>query len=973
VDFCRPRFTLDRDRFGIPQLPEASGESGDRLAGMARLKSKLISTIILSKMSHWTDETLASWKVWADCVLKPLLGSRPQKAEELARLYELRRMLDWNVYRAVCLMLERKKTDLLAQIDRRLDRNLASLVGTYCAEEAWLFLPYNHGGYRAYWSKNTPYIDHILDEADPSIVKHLGLNGGAYVCRDSRRESRYHEYDVDPVGAPIHRFALAAAVPTVTSGPNRPKDTPGILILESRAHEATTVDEAPLYPGFNAAQMADLEFDALEMAPHLLARKHMLNNAEFCPWHPTFNESHGDHHCWHLIDILEEICHTVVRAINRSGVTCTIWCLDWDYRDCFESHRWPHKGTGGAFVFASTGHVLPLYAKVFGPLLDETGGAAHLLSRAALTSAADGKSYDCTGREAEVCEAFAWLYRTGMRKPKFVPIRMTREPSGSRPALLLALCKSENAKEGELPGDAELFALAKRLGEMVDHFVKLRQEILEVSIRRNLADQRLSCDQSFVMIKKVLREVFQAEVCLVLIKSPETGQWINSPDPAQRRQGVLSSNELPDLEETLKDLRGATGWRWNAIDFKRHRKGLGRLVDREYGSQEASTDEPMRILAETLTLDGATEPELLLLLGRRETDRPFTEFNRELLKSFARLCVPILCDWKLYVMNCPAERGELAIKEQPIPVANGIPARVHTVLRRLANHLDPEGHLKVTLKVVFLCDTQQRTFFCNACYPHEPDRYYKDQSKHLFDLIRTSEQATKFSQEDRRVAVPFSVWVGEQFAEGALLVEVGMPGDIVSIAKSRAGLLRDIRILLSACYSSANDSYRQGDAGLLEYANRCDPELFGQVAQESVILWPALFGQDEILTPGESLTMGSNWWSDLDLQASGVRFQHDEGKRRMLVPFRNTLGEGDLLVHVLSVECPPLPELLSDEAKSREAISEYRACLRRWVSKVAGFWDQQMDANRRRVADVNEDAPPGARRSALFVEPVLSR
>jgi hypothetical protein len=605
-----------------------------------------------------------------------------------------------------------------------------------------------------------------------------------------------------------------------------------------------------------------------------------------------------------------------------------------------------------AFVLASTGHTKQFDVELY-PL--HSGDSRSVLVDAASCREHGMDVFDCgesDDRRTRMRDEFGWIFRMGLEKPVFVPIPLHGEQPG-RPSLLLGLCKMERSQEGKMPCHRELTTLGNRIGQMVDSFCESRSEILEHWLQKTLGDPNQSVDANFAKISELARQIFQVDDCIIWARTPRRAK-------SDKDLGWRYASDIPQLAEVprkncqhflqeLSRVDQSRGVRLNevAVEGTINARLLEELIEesrdldpQKKHSRQGQTGETrcLRTMIYRWRRPAASEAEMIFVVYRSATQRPFTRFNLELLGRLAELCRPTLEDWQ--------RNSEGALPSaRPFPIANGPAARVHSYLRRLTDRLGDANVRKPSARVLFQCEAQPPTFYIGASTENEKDRYFSGDVQRLCTAVLCTSVIPSSEEARFYYSVGFETWIGHQLARGVIEIEFKSEPSKEQTATLEEGLTNAQR-QIPAFYAADNDrraceqilasSPADLSTHLSRYFLSCCREGgdgFRRVERPQAIVCDAILPEEQQkLLPPQYL----KYWADADLRSFGVRFIH-EGRQRPIMLF-----SVDRLSDIV-VECPELPSIpcaagAVDSAPwldYRRKIGSYRQGLRAFVGKIA--------------------------------------
>jgi len=786
----------------------------------------------------WDAATLASWRSWVKEARNYWKWKSESSSEIIQNwLNDVDCRLDWDVLRAVRRLLEDLRVRVLTRVDERIDSLVTDCMGK-CrrAQHGWAFVRQQRtGNYKALATKNTEDKDWLLLKNGHSIVKHVfeDRSGRGYCCWDSQDDCYYWNYD----RSDDHRSALCVPVvpaspdPVEGKAPDRPpradpadRSPPwdptrpellerlGVIILESDRRQA-----------FNSGELTALGGIARELIPHLIVRNNLTGAGEPCPWHPSFNEFKGDNNCWHLIDILEQVCHAVVKAVNKYDTVCTFWYLD--------------RAAKRVFALASVSFVQEFKWRSQ-PFFESSEEPRTLLEKA--SKVGRGKLFRTEKLGKQVEEEFPQQYRMRLRHPVFMPIYRGEE---REPSFLLTVCRSEESPEelpGEKrPGEEELAELAEVLGSLSVRFQDMRLALAGVWFQQHLSKVGGNCVELFARAAALIANMFQLKTCRI---------WVRDPQKENRFWPIATSEET-GLASGWAESGSVYGWAASGLHgrspaFSQLRAFLASRPQpslRVYDELDwASRQDNQAVVDDLALLGGRKRPQQVRLLvhaaGKGDTDvilhltraiqdRPFTQFNEELLQTVARWCLAVHRDW-IRQKQTDNHRGEPGRPLDNLPPAvTSIPALVDSTLAGLIDLLQWEEspcEPGPTARVVFVNghgEWDDNDIFAEA--PPRPavggpgERGSRDEarlprlSKSALDRKQplmyhapvTGERHIPANDSRWRAITPFFSWVGRHLARGLLIADLFPTQDNV---KEDVNRVLEAARRLSAVFSKEN-------------------------------------------------------------------------------------------------------------------------------------------------------------------------
>jgi hypothetical protein len=917
------------------------------------------------EFGRWDDAAMQGWHDWS-IRAKAALPEGPM-GHWIDQVIE---RLGWRALPAVSRLLHELRSLVWRRLDERCDSLLATAMGRCRAEHGWEFIeqPRPKGGsqrsFKAVCCKNNLYKDWILLGDVPSIVKHTFDTRLPYCCTDSKIDRSYWLYKRTDEG-PQSALAVPVVVRLTPDGQskNQPREL-GTVILESGGPNA-----------FHPAQLPLLEEVAEQLVPHLLVRKHLAEaDDQSCPWHPSFNEFKGENNCWHLIDILEQVCHAIVNAVNRSATVCSIWCIDHD--------------KSSTFVLTSVGFIQEFKSR---PLPFPPDGSQSALAKVNKLQRRQATQWqdlveDKRAAEEELDRVLPGARRMGLLNPWFVPIYLEGDMEG-KPSLMLSLCKTEVASHVKLPDKGELVRLAEVLGTLVDRFQELREQLAGAWFQHQLAKAEPTLPALFARMVELLKVMFQLDECSVWVRSPKHDNKF------LREVSTLTESEPKRdflvLQHCLRSIRGKHSFRLHDVRETISTKKLPEL-DKEVLllpdvllSGSAREQQPPRQRKEAGALFQGIEGEekdsfgMILDLRRTLPSRPFTAFNERLLQAVVPWCRAIYLDWSRE-QRLAGRAGLKDLCGQPFPRLSSIPSLVGEVLGRLVGPCPNDWSLqRPSARVLFALEGSPVQRLAERPVPVTDRPVLKQQAEEDQDDWQAVMGAdwqpvrrdTTYSNGPfQRYVAPFMTWVGRRFLRGALVLAVPQivdsSGRLARLSSTHAGGKGEAHKIatgilcasqrLAAIFGRMDAAPPGFDTPLWDEPDYCQVKSPSQALKDSLPRlanpW-CLTPTDSNIVRGNDLPDTQSWGQFVakgappsvpffeDLDHYGARYRKTEGSARVLFP----LYFGSKVVCWLEVGLKHnkwLPDLAPTDSEPA-AWYRYQGEVERLcglVSAATGYW-----------------------------------
>jgi hypothetical protein len=372
--------------------------------------------------------------------------------------------------------------------DRLLFRRATRIANKFLASAAWLFVP-EDGGFRAVFAHKNRQRDELLQADQPTWVARVAKLDKPDVAPIVPDPARYPDYKET---LPDTRSAIATPIRSPDG------EILGVFHLESAN------------PGeYEEKDLKDLEEAADDLAGLLLVMRALeCGDDRWFPW----LDSRFD-----LSQPLWEILDEIRKAIDPTGVQCTIWATD--------LHR------EGLFVRATTGQDEEFESKKTLPWKSYNGALAASPPGAVGVAGPVGETQiiipvpggieirpdDPPYRDERPGFYLKWIGSLG------APIYARSPQEKEEVICTFTISCFQGVQESRLPSHDELTQVAQEIGDFITGFLHLREQLAVYHLRRALdlcrKRRRATIEDEFRIIGQKFTEFFSLEA--IAIKDQE--------------------------------------------------------------------------------------------------------------------------------------------------------------------------------------------------------------------------------------------------------------------------------------------------------------------------------------------------------------------------------------------------------------------------------------------------------------------
>ena len=389
---------------------------------------------------------------------------------------------------AVLATLRRFGEEARRRADRLLFSGTTRIANKFVASAAWLFVPVD-GGFRAVFAHKNRHRDECLRADEPSWVARIAKLGKPDVAPIVPDPERYPDYKET---LPDTRSIIATPIRSPEG------EILGVFHLESANPEE-----------YGERDLKDLENAADDLAGLLLVLRALeCGDDRWFPW----LDSRFD-----LSRPLWEILDEVRKAIDPTGVQCTIWAAD--------------RQRKGLFVYATTGQDEDFESQKTLPLESYSGALA------ASPPGAVGVSDPIGGTQIIVPVLGELVIRPDHppyreERPFYLkwigslgsPIYARSPRRAEAVRCTLTISCFEGVEKSRLPSHDELTQVAQEIGDFITGFLYLREQLAIYHLRRALhlcrSPRRAGVIEEFRAIRRKLTEFFDLEAIAIAVRRP---------------------------------------------------------------------------------------------------------------------------------------------------------------------------------------------------------------------------------------------------------------------------------------------------------------------------------------------------------------------------------------------------------------------------------------------------------------------
>jgi hypothetical protein len=356
---------------------------------------------------------------------------------------------------AVNATLRRFGEEARRRWERLLFRRATRIANKFVASAAWLFL-LEEGGFRAVFAHKNRHRDECLRADEPSWVARVARLGTPDVAPSVPNPDRYPDYKET---LPDTRSIIATPIRSPEG------EILGVFHLES-----ANVEE------YGEKDLKELEEAADDLAGLLLVLRALeCGDDRWFPW----RDSRFD-----LSLPLWEILDEVRKAIDPTGVQCTIWAAD--------------RQRGGLFVYATTGQAEEFESQKTMPV-ESYSGALAASPPGAVGVAGPGADPGVGSTQIIVPVPGGVEIRPGHppyrgERPFYLkwigslgaPIYARLPQSAETVSCALTISCFEGVEESRLPSHDELTQIAQEIGDFITGFLHLREQLAVYHLRTAL-------------------------------------------------------------------------------------------------------------------------------------------------------------------------------------------------------------------------------------------------------------------------------------------------------------------------------------------------------------------------------------------------------------------------------------------------------------------------------------------------------